>query len=193
MNVETPLISMGGCQPLLIFWQEMGEKKFSSSSVESWICLHWLSPAHWVLVGLCAAMHIHPGCFALQRSCQLRDVTHQEGIQKGSSYSDIVWLFFLLSLLLTKLPSTCQLQNEYSYNAEKQGNSLEQKIFLVFRKLSFSSTTAPTSLQSGLQADLVGYLHVWTDLGGVRLPGSLGCPTAEVHWCLMCRGWEACL
>lgn len=136
MNVETPLISMGGCQPLLIFWQEMGEKKYCSS-VQSWICLHWLSPAPWVLTGLCAAMHIHPGCFALQHSCQLRDVTHQEGIRKGSLYSNIVGLFLKLSLLLTKLPSTCQLHNEYSYNAEKQGNSLEQKIFLVFRKLLF--------------------------------------------------------
>lgn len=110
-------------------------------------------------------------------------------VSEKAVYKVILFGFsFLLSLLLTRLPSTCQLQNEYSYNAEKQENSLEQKIFQVFRKLLFSSTTVPTSLQSSLQADLVGYLHSGTDLGGVRLPESLGCPIAEVHWCLVCHG-----
>lgn len=140
MNVETPLVSMAWCQPphIYSFGREAKETLFSSMEPN-------LPPLCWVSVGQCTAPYIFIVPALLSNPPVSEDMSFIRKECEKAVY--VVTLFlFLIKLLLIKLPSSCQLQNEYSYNAEKQGNPLEQKFLLLFRKHCFLLSPASISL-----------------------------------------------
>lgn len=191
MNVETPLVSMAECQPLLIFWQERGKRNAvlqyrAGSASTGFLQLTGCSrgcvlPCIFIPAVLLCSAPVSSEMSLIRKVCE------------KAIYIVILFGFFFIKPPADQAPLDMS-DSEWIFIQCRKARKLTraenfsgfQKAVVFFYHCSHQPAVRPASSH-----DLVGCLYVWKDLGGVRLPESLGCPTAEVHWCLMCHGWEA--
>lgn len=159
------------------------EKK-CCSPVRSPICLHWLSPSCWVFTGPCTL----PCLFILAALLSNVPVSYEMSLIRKECEKAVyvVILFLFLVKPAADQGLLIMLASEWIFTQcrRKAGKLTRAEIFTVFSKavVFFYRCSHHPAVQPASSQAHTGYLYAWTALRGIRLPNSLSCSAAEVHW-----------